>query len=111
MQTNQIFLLFCGVLLALGLAAFFMARAKATRTRASGTAMYAQPDQYAWFSVLTTAGPAVLVGVVGAFVMLLVGAEIPTPYLLSGSLVIAAVGLLFAIVQDVSLGLVLLGQY
>lgn len=99
MQTNQIFLLFCGVLLALGLAAFFMARAKATRTRASGTAMYAQPDQYAWFSVLTTAGPAVLVGVVGAFVMLLVGAEIPTPYLLSGSLVIAAVGLLFGMRQ------------
>ncbi|TDX28465.1 phosphate ABC transporter membrane protein 1 (PhoT family) [Modicisalibacter xianhensis] len=99
MQTNQIFLLFCGVLLALGLAAFFMARAKATRTRASGTAMYAQPDQYAWFSVLTTAGPAVLVGVVGSFVMLLVGAEIPTSYLLSGSLVIAAVGLLFGMRQ------------
>lgn len=99
MQTNQTFLLFCGVLLALGLAAFFMARAKATRTRASGTAMYAQPDQYAWFSVLTTAGPAVLVGAVGAFVMLLLGAEIPTPYLLAASLVIAAVGLLFGMKQ------------
>ena len=99
MQTNQTFLLFCGVLLALGLAAFFMARAKATRTRASGTAMYAQPDQYAWFSVLTTAGPAVLVGAVGAFVMLLLGAEIPTPYLLAASLVIAAAGLLFGMKQ------------
>ncbi|GHB12077.1 phosphate ABC transporter permease subunit PstC [Modicisalibacter luteus] len=99
MQTNQIFLLFCGVLLALGLAAFFMARAKATRTRASGTAMYAQPDQYAWFSVLITAGPAVLVSAVGAFAMLLLGAEIPTLYLLASSLAIAAIGLLLGLKQ------------
>lgn len=93
MQTNQIFLLFCGVLLLMGLAAFFMGRRKATRLRASGTSMYAQPDQYAWFTVLATAGPAVAVGAIGAFVMLLLGAEIPTLYLLAGSLVVAAAGL------------------
>lgn len=99
MQTNLIFLLFCIVLLMLGLAAFFVARAKASRTRASGMAMYAQPDQYAWFSVLATAGPAILVGVLGAFVMLLLGVEIPTAYLLAASLVIAALGLVVGLMQ------------
>lgn len=99
MQTNLIFLLFCIVLLVLGLAAFFMARAKASRRRAGGAAMYAQPDQYAWFSVLATAGPAILVGALGAFVMLLLGAEIPTAYLLAASLVIAALGLVVGLMQ------------
>nr|WP_297462238.1 phosphate ABC transporter permease subunit PstC [uncultured Halomonas sp.] len=99
MQTNLIFLLFCIVLLVLGLAAFFMARAKASRTRAGGAAMYAQPDQYAWFSVLATAGPAILVGALGAFVMLLLGAEIPTAYLLAASLTIAALGLVVGLMQ------------
>lgn len=99
MQTNLIFLLFCIVLLVLGLAAFFMARAKASRTRAGGAAMYAQPDQYAWFSVMATAGPAILVGALGAFVMLLLGAEIPTAYLLAASLVIAALGLVVGLMQ------------
>lgn len=94
MQTNQLFLLFCGVLLLMGLVAFYMGRGKASRVRASGTAMYAQPDQYAWFAVLATAGPAVAVGALGAFVMLLLGAEIPTLYLLAGSLVVAAAGLM-----------------
>ncbi|SHF06307.1 phosphate ABC transporter membrane protein 1, PhoT family (TC 3.A.1.7.1) [Modicisalibacter ilicicola DSM 19980] len=99
MPTNQIYLLFSGVLLALGLAAFFMARARASRLRENGMAMYAQPDQYAWFSVLTTAGPAVLVGALGAFVMLLIGAEIPTLYLLGASLVVATIGLLVGLMQ------------
>ncbi|UYG06349.1 phosphate ABC transporter permease subunit PstC [Halomonas sp. M4R1S46] len=97
MQTNQILALFCGTLLVLGLIAFFLGRAKAARVRASGTAMYAQPDQYAWFSVLSTAGPAIAVGAVGAFVMLLAGAEIPILYLLAASLVVGCAGLVMGI--------------
>ncbi|MCK2183572.1 phosphate ABC transporter permease subunit PstC [Halomonas getboli] len=93
MQTNQILALFCGTLLVLGLIAFFLGRAKAARVRAAGVSMHAQPDQYAWFSVLSTAGPAILVGAVGAFVMLLLGAEIPTLYLLAASLVVGCAGL------------------
>lgn len=99
MQTDQLLTLFSGVLLLLGLIAFFLGRAKAARVRASGTAMYAQPDQYAWFAVLATAGPAIVVSAVGAFVLLLLGAEIPTPYLLAGSLVMAAVGLMVGMRQ------------
>jgi len=99
MQTNQLLAMFSGVLLLLGLIAFFLGRAKAARVRASGTAMYAQPDQYAWFAVLATAGPAITVGAIGAFLMLLLGAEIPTLYLLAGSLVIAAIGLLVGVGQ------------
>ncbi|MDY7115368.1 phosphate ABC transporter permease subunit PstC [Halomonas sp. SSL-5] len=99
MQTNQLLAMFSGVLLLLGLIAFFLGRAKAARVRASGTAMYAQPDQYAWFAVLATAGPAITVGAIGAFLMLLLGAEIPTLYLLAGSLVIAAIGLLVGVSQ------------
>lgn len=99
MQTDQLLPLFSGVLLLLGLIAFFLGRAKAARVRASGTAMQAQPDQYAWFAVLATAGPAVTVGAVGAFVMLLLGAQIPTLYLLAGSLVVAALGLMVGMRQ------------
>ncbi|MDR9438292.1 MAG: phosphate ABC transporter permease subunit PstC [Halomonas sp.] len=99
MQTNQLLAMFSGVLLLLGLIAFFLGRAKAARVRASGTAMYAQPDQYAWFAVLATAGPAITVGAIGAFLMLLLGADIPTFYLLAGSLVIAAVGLMVGMSQ------------
>lgn len=93
MQTNQLFLIFCSVLLLLGLAAFFAGRSKATRVRASGTSMYAQPDQYAWFAVVATAGPAILLSALGAFVMLVMGSEIPTFPLLLASLVLAVVGL------------------
>jgi len=93
MQTNQLLAMFSGLLLLLGLIAFFLGRAKAARVRATGTAMYAQPDQYAWFAVLATAGPAITVGAVGAFLLLLLGADIPTFYLLAASLVIAALGL------------------
>ncbi|WP_280549604.1 MULTISPECIES: phosphate ABC transporter permease subunit PstC [unclassified Halomonas] len=99
MQTNQLLAMFSGVLLLLGLIAFFLGRAKAARVRASGTAMYAQPDQYAWFAVLATAGPAITVGAIGAFLMLLLGADIPTFYLLAGSLVIAAIGLMVGVSQ------------
>lgn len=93
MQTNQLFLIFCSVLLLLGLAAFFVGRSKATRVRASGSSMYAQPDQYAWFAVVATALPAILVSAVGAFVMLVMGSEIPTFPLLLTSLIVAVVGL------------------
>ena len=99
MQTNQLLLIFCSVLLLLGLSAFFVGRAKAGRLRTSGTAMYSQPDQYAWFAVLTTAGPAVLVGALGAFVLLLLGADIHPLYLLAASLVVAAAGLAVGLVQ------------
>ncbi|MBS3670279.1 phosphate ABC transporter permease subunit PstC [Vreelandella boliviensis] len=99
MQTNQLLLIFCGALLLLGLLAFFAGRSKATRLRSAGTAMFAQPDQYAWFTVLSTAGPALLVSALGAFVLLLLGADIPTLYLLAASLVVAAVGLLLSLNQ------------
>ncbi|PAU77949.1 phosphate ABC transporter permease subunit PstC [Halomonas salipaludis] len=93
MQTNHILMIFCSVLLLLGLAAFFVGRSKATRVRASGIAMHAQPDQYAWFAVVSTAGPAILLSALGAFVMLLLGSEIPTFSLLLLSLAVALVGL------------------
>ncbi|CAN0574712.1 unnamed protein product [Ectocarpus sp. 12 AP-2014] len=93
MQTNQLFLIFCSALLLLGLAAFFVGRSKATRARASGSSMYAQPDQYAWFAVVATALPAILVSAGGAFVILVMGSEIPTFSLLLTSLVVAVVGL------------------
>ncbi|WP_136247560.1 phosphate ABC transporter permease subunit PstC [Halomonas borealis] len=93
MPTNQLFALFCGTLLVLGLIAYLAGRYKAVRVRASGTAMHAQPDQYAWFSVLSTAGPAIAVGALGGIAMLLLGAEIPTPYLLAASLGVGGVGL------------------
>ena len=99
MQTNQLLLLFCTVLLLLGLVAFFVGRAKAARVRASGAAMYAQPDQYAWFAVLSTAGPAVLVGALGSLLLLLLGADIPPMYLLAASLVVAAAGLAVGVAQ------------
>ena len=99
MQTNQILAMFGGALLLLGLIAFFLGRAKASRVRAGGTAMFAQPDQYAWFTVLATAGPALLVSAVGGFALLLLGAEIPTFYLLAGSLVVACLGLAIGMVM------------
>ncbi|MFO8045359.1 MAG: phosphate ABC transporter permease subunit PstC [Halomonas sp.] len=99
MQTNQIFTLFCGILLLMGLVAFFVGRARAARVRASGTLMYAQPDQYAWFAVVATAGPALVVSALGAFLLLLLGASIPTFYLLAASLMVAAIGLTLGIRQ------------
>ncbi|MGQ7246895.1 phosphate ABC transporter permease subunit PstC [Halomonas sp. V046] len=99
MQTPQLLAMFCGTLLLLGLIAYFLGRSKAARVRASGTSMYAQPDQYAWFAVMSTAGPALAVSAVGAFVMLLLGAEIPPLYLLAGSLVVACAGLAFAMAR------------
>ncbi|MDR5901167.1 MULTISPECIES: phosphate ABC transporter permease subunit PstC [Halomonas] len=93
MQTDQLLSLFGGVLLLLGLIAFFLGRAKAARVRAGGSTMHAQPDQYAWFAVLATAGPAIVVSAVGAFLLLLLEVEIPQLGLLAGSLAVAAIGL------------------
>ncbi|MFY0991937.1 phosphate ABC transporter permease subunit PstC [Halomonas sp. C05BenzN] len=89
---NHPLLLFLVAVLVLGVLAFLLGRAKAVRVRASGTAMYAQPDQYGWFAALATAGPALVVSGVGGFLLLLLGAEIPTAWLLAGSLVVAAAG-------------------
>lgn len=99
MTTNTVFLLFCAVLMALGGIAFTLSRAKAARVRATGTAMHAQPDQYAWFAALVTAGPALLISALGAFALLLMGAEIPTLYLLTASLIIALIGLVMGLNQ------------
>nr|CDQ33066.1 Phosphate transport system permease protein PstC [Virgibacillus halodenitrificans] len=96
---NIVFLLFCAVLVVLGGIAFTLSRAKAARVRATGTTMHAQPDQYAWFAVLVTAGPALLVSALGAFVLLLMGADIPTFYLFAASLVIALIGLVMGLNQ------------
>jgi phosphate transport system permease protein len=92
MQTNQTLLLFCAVLVVMGAVAYFLGRAKASRTRASGTAMYAQPGQYAWFAALTTVGPALLLSAVAAFILLLLGVNVPTELLMAASLAVAAVG-------------------
>ncbi|MCK0714228.1 phosphate ABC transporter permease subunit PstC [Chromohalobacter sarecensis] len=97
MPMNIVFLLFCAVLVVMGGIAFVLSRAKATRVRATGMAMHAQPDQYAWFAALATAGPALLVSALGAFALLLMGAEIPTFYLLAASLVIALIGLIMGL--------------
>ncbi|MCK0743897.1 phosphate ABC transporter permease subunit PstC [Chromohalobacter nigrandesensis] len=99
MSMSIVFLLFCIALLVLGGVAFALSRAKATRVRASGMTMHAQPDQYAWFAVLATAGPALLVSALGAFALLLMGAEIPVLYLLTASLIIAVIGLAMGLSQ------------
>lgn len=61
--------------------------------------MYAQPDQYAWFAVLSTAGPAILVGALGAFFLLLLNVSVPTFYWLAVSLAVAGAGLALGIAQ------------
>lgn len=97
MQTNQLLAMFCGALLVLGLVAWLLGRARATRVRATGTVMYAQPDQYAWFTVLSTTGPALAVGALACFAMLLLDAAVPPLLLLSGCMVVACVGLIIGV--------------
>lgn len=99
MYTDQYLALFCAALVVLGLVAFFMARAKAARVRAGGTAMTAQPDQYGWFGVLSTAAPALGVSLVGAMSMLLIGGTIPTAMLLVVSIGVACMGLVGGILM------------
>ena len=93
MQTHYLLTLFGGALSIMALSAFFLGRAKAARERSAGRAMSAQPDQYAWFAVIATVGPALTVAAIGAFLMLLLQARLATGYLLTGSLAIAAFGL------------------
>ncbi|GAB2729359.1 MULTISPECIES: phosphate ABC transporter permease subunit PstC [Halomonas] len=97
MHTDQLLALFCVALAVLGLIAFFAARAKAARVRANGTSMHAQPDQYGWFGVLSTAAPALAVSLVGSVTMLLVGAKISTAMLLVVSIAVACLGLMGSI--------------
>ena len=70
MQTQQILMLFFGGLLPMGLLAFYLGRGKAVRVRSNGEHMHSQPDQYAWFAVVTTVAPAIIVGLLGAFLVL-----------------------------------------
>lgn len=97
MQTNQLLAMFSGSLLLLGLIAYLLGRSKAVRVRASGASMYSQPDQYAWFTVLSTAGPALAVGAVASILMLSLGAEVSPLYLLIGCLLVACIGLVVGI--------------
>jgi phosphate transport system permease protein len=69
MQTDQILITFFAGVLLLGVLGFFLGRAKAARVRAAGTPMHSQPDQYAWFTVLSAAGPAVILAMVSAIVL------------------------------------------
>ncbi|WP_027966248.1 phosphate ABC transporter permease subunit PstC [Halomonas halocynthiae] len=99
MHTDQLLALFCAMLVLLGLIAFFTARAKATKVRTSGTHMTAQPDQYGWFGVLSTAAPALVVSLLGAIIMLLMGAEIPVAMLLVVSIAVACLGLVCGLIM------------
>ena len=99
MQSQSVFLIFCVALVLLGLLAFFAGRYKAVRVRSAGAPMYAQPDQYAWFAVLSTAGPAILVGALGAFFLLLLDVSVPAFYWLAVSLAVAGAGLALGIAQ------------
>jgi phosphate transport system permease protein len=99
MQSQSGFLIFCAALVLLGLLAFFAGRYKAVRVRRAGASMYAQPDQYAWFAVLSTAGPAIFVGALGAFFLLLLDVSVPTFYWLAVSLAVAGAGLALGIAQ------------
>ncbi|MDN6298516.1 MAG: phosphate ABC transporter permease subunit PstC [Halomonas sp.] len=99
MQSQSVFLTFCAGLLLLGLLAFLAGRYKAVRMRRTGASMYAQPDQYAWFAVLSTAGPAILIGALSAFFLLLLDASVPTFYWLAVSLAVAGAGLALGVAQ------------
>lgn len=99
MHTDQLLALFCATLVVLGLIAFFAARTRAVRVRASGTSMTAQPDQYGWFGVLSTAAPAMAVSLIGALIMLLPGTEIPAGLLLAVSIAVACLGLASSIIM------------
>lgn len=99
MQSQSVFLIFCVALVLLGLLAFFAGRYKAVRVRRAGAPMYAQPDQYAWFAVLSTAGPAILVGALGAFFLLLLDVSVPAFYWLAVSLAVAGAGLALGVAQ------------
>ncbi|UTV87078.1 phosphate ABC transporter permease subunit PstC [Cobetia amphilecti] len=97
MQTQQIFLFFIGIVALAGLVAFFSGRSKAQRVRASGAEMYAQPDQYGWFTAISSAGPALLVGLAAVVAIATADIDIEGMQLLIVSLVVAAVGLVIGL--------------
>ncbi|MDL2192641.1 phosphate ABC transporter permease subunit PstC [Cobetia sp. LC6] len=97
MQTQQIFLFFIGIVALVGLVAFFSGRSKAQRVRASGAEMYAQPDQYGWFTAISSAGPALLVGLAAVVAIATADIDIEGMQLLIASLVVAAVGLVIGL--------------
>ncbi|WP_176493610.1 phosphate ABC transporter permease subunit PstC [Cobetia sp. 5-25-4-2] len=97
MQTQQIFLFFIGIVALSGLIAFFVGRGKAQKVRASGAEMYAQPDQYGWFTAISCAGPALLVGLAAVLAIATAGVSIEGAELLAASLVVAGVGMLIGL--------------
>ncbi|WP_158772787.1 phosphate ABC transporter permease subunit PstC [Cobetia sp. L2A1] len=97
MQTQQIFLFFIGIVVLFGLAAFFIGRGKAQKVRAGGAEMYAQPDQYGWFTAISSAGPAILVGLAAVIAIATTGIDIEGFTLLATCLVVAGLGLMLGL--------------
>ncbi|QGT77590.1 phosphate ABC transporter permease subunit PstC [Guyparkeria halophila] len=93
MQTDQILMTFFAGVLLLGVLGFFLGRSKAARVRAGGTHMHSQPDQYAWFTVLSAAGPAVVVAMVAAIVLGVFENAFPGWLAVVGALGLGAFGL------------------
>ena len=93
MQTDQILITFFAGVLLLGVLGFFLGRSKAARVRAAGTHMHSQPGQYAWFTVLSAAGPAVIVAMIAAIVLGLFETAFPGWLAVVGALGLGAFGL------------------
>jgi len=90
MQTDQLLITFLAGVFVLGAVGFFLGRTKAARVRASGIHMHSQPDQYAWYAVLTSAGPAVVVAFLGAIVLGLFENAFPGWLAIAGALGLGA---------------------
>ena len=93
MQTDQILMTFFAGVLLLGALGFFLGRGKAARTRAGGVHMHSQPDQYAWFAVLSAAGPALIVAFLSAIVLGMFENAFPGWLAVAGALGLGAFGL------------------
>ncbi|MFA7522149.1 MAG: phosphate ABC transporter permease subunit PstC [Halothiobacillaceae bacterium] len=93
MQTDQLLMTFLAGVLLLGALAFFLGRAKAVRARAGGAHMHSQPDQYAWFAVLSAAGPAVISAFLAAILLGLFENAFPGWLAAAGALGLGAFGL------------------
>ncbi len=93
MQTDQILMTFFAGVLLLGVLGFYLGRSKASRVRAGGTHMHSQPGQYAWFTVLSAAGPAIVVAMVAAIVLGVFENAFPGWLAVVGALGLGAFGL------------------
>lgn len=93
MQTDQILMTFFAGVLFLGVLGFYLGRSKAARVRAGGTHMHSQPGQYAWFTVLASAGPAVIVAFLSAIVLGVFENAFPGWLAVLGALGLGAFGL------------------